>query len=150
MVVWTRERPNSTARGHTQQQHPPPPQKTNTNKTQNPQNTPKTTKQIPDARERGQCYSVFNIDGERMASYYAPVSRLEDALLGGAAVVGPRMALAEKAKAKAAADAAAEQQQQRAPLQQRRPQPSGGGMADDGGANPLAFLARFFFPPGPQ
>lgn len=95
---------------------------------------------IPDARERGQCYSVFNIDGERMASYYAPVSRLEDALLGGAAA-GPRRALAEKAAAAAEAERQHQHQQQR-----QRQQPSGGAAADDHN-NPLAFLARFFFPP---
>lgn len=74
-----------------------------------------------------------------MASYYAPVSRLEDALLGGAAA-GPRRALAEKA-------AEAEQRQQRLPQQQRPGAPNNS--APDAG-NPLAFLARLFFPPAAQ
>jgi hypothetical protein len=104
-----------------------------------PKKQKQKSNQIPNAHERGQCYSVFNIDGERMASYYAPVSRLEDALLGGAAA-GPRRALAEKAAA--ATEAERQHRQQR----QQQPQPASNGAADDP-SNPLAFLARFFFPP---
>jgi hypothetical protein len=35
---------------------------------------------IPDPNERHQCYSVFGVDAQRMASYYDTVSRLEEQL----------------------------------------------------------------------
>jgi hypothetical protein len=35
---------------------------------------------IPDPNERHQCYSVFGVDAQRMASYYETVSRLEEQL----------------------------------------------------------------------
>jgi hypothetical protein len=90
---------------------------------------------IPDSHERGQCYSVFNIDGDRMAAYYAPVSRLEDALLGGAA----RRALAAKAEA-----ANNQQQQQQQQAQAQGQQQSGGRRGEEDVNGPLAFLARLF------
>ena len=63
-----------------------------------------------------------------MASYYAPVSRLEDALLmGGAAGGGPKRVLAERGLAAAEAERRRLQQQQ-------QQQQQGAGGNDGGGA----------------
>lgn len=35
---------------------------------------------IPDPNERHQCYSVFGVDAQRMASYYDTVAALEEQL----------------------------------------------------------------------
>lgn len=83
---------------------------------------------IPSDHERGQCYSVFNIDGDRMAEWYAPVSKLEDALLTGGAHNGVRRELERRASLQQQP-----QQQQGSP---RHPEEDVHG--------PLAFLARLF------
>jgi hypothetical protein len=96
---------------------------------------------IPESHERGQCYSVFNIDSDRMAEFYAPVSRLEDALLGGAAS-GARRELERRA---AAASGQPHQQPQQQPQQQQaRGSRSPHHPEEEDVNGPLAFLARLF------